>query len=373
MNLSRIVVIATVFSCTFYIPQVTAGIDNNAAVVKLRQSCVEDGVTLSNCFTDMPTLNTWVWGTRQPSVTSPLLVEIGPGTFIGKFACVNSGYVSLRGSGQGTTVLENGSQPISSNDCTELKFSDLTVRNTETLLGVGWMGGGTSTWQNVHLDMLGYAWWEGAGTGCQWTPGEHYWLNSRITAHPVTGTTATTYYATCDVSWFIGSEVTAIADSSFTGSAPVQTVRVPGGEVHFYGSVIRSITESGTNITKQSAVFARDGGQVHIHGTGIDVISGDGNNIIALEAISGASIHANQASYVMQTGAGGTKTRILADGGTIRAPYLWQEGTTPPDIISADGSDMVVQTGNADNKPHLLLYSTDCVSSWFDVVTNTCN
>ena len=373
MSLSRMMVITTALTSILYGQNVNAGIDNDAAVVKLRQSCVEDGTTLSNCFTDMPTLNTWIWGTRQPDATSQLLVEIGPGTFTGQFSCVDSGYVSLRGSGQGKTVLENGYSTISSNGCTEMNFSDLTVRNTQVLFGVGWFGGGKSTWENVHLDMLGYAWFEGAGTGCQWTPGEHYWLNSRITARAVSGGSMTTYYATCDVSWFIGSEVTAIVDSSYTDFMGVQTVRVPGGEVHFYGSVIRSITEAGTNITKQSAVFARDGGRVHIHGTGIDVISADDNDIIALEAISGSSIHANQASYVMQTGAGGTKTRILANGGTIRAPYMWEEGTTPPDIISADGSDMVVQTGNADNKPHLLLYSTDCASNWFDVVTNACN
>lgn len=373
MKFSRIVVIAAFFSCAAYVQTAAAGIDNDAAIVQLRQSCVEDGQNLSNCFTDMPTLNTWVWGTRQPDQINPLLIEMGPGTFNGQFTCVNGGHVSLRGSGQGLTVLESGSMPISADGCTEMKFADFTVRNTQTLLGIGWLNGGTSVWENMHLDMLGYAWFEGAGTGCQWEPGEHYWLNSRITSRSVSGGSTTAYYATCDVSWFIGSEVTAIADSSYTGFMSVQTVRVPGGEVHLYGSVIRSISEAGTDITKQGAVFARDGGRVHIHGTGIDVISADDNNIIALEAVSESSIHANQASYVMKTGAGGTKTRVLANGGTIRAPYMWEEGVTPPDIISADGSDMVVKTGNADNKPHLLLYSTDCASGWFDVVTNACN
>ena len=373
MYISRFVVAATVFSTALFSQQVTAGIDTDAAIVKLQRSCIEDGVSQSNCFTDMPTLNTWIWGTRLPSSSNPLLVEIGPGTFTGQFSCVDSGYVSLRGSGQGTTVLENGFIPIRADGCTEMKFSDMTVRNTQSLFGVGWLGGGTSVWQNVHLDMLGYAWWEGGGTGCQWEPGEHYWLNSRITSKSVSGGSNTAYYATCDVSWFIGSEVTSVADSSYSGPMSVETVRVPGGEVHFYGSVIRSISEAGTNITKQSAVFARDGGQVHIHGTGIDVISEDANNIIALESISGASIHANQSSYVLKTGTGGTKTRVLVNGGTVRAPYMWEEGATPPDIISADGSDMVVKTGNADNKPHLLLYSTDCASNWFDVVTNACN
>lgn len=349
----------------------TAAIDNDAAVVELRTSCVADGVALGNCFTDLPTLNAWVWNTRHPSAVAPLLIDIGPGTFTGQFACANSGYVSMRGAGQNATILEYGSFPIRADNCTNMSFSDLTVRNTQTLFGVWWFGGGKTVWENVHLDMIGYAWAEGAGTGCQWTPGEHYWIDSRITARPVSGGSITAYYATCDVSWFIGSEVAAIVDSSYTGPMSVQTVRAPGGEIHFYGSVIRSISESGTNIINQSAVFGRDGGQVHIHGTGIDVISADGNDIKALEVQTGAGIHANQASYVMKTGSGGSKSRIVNNGGTVRAPYLWEEGT-PPDISSANGADMVVTTDNADNQPHLVLYSDNCPGKWFDTVTGAC-
>ncbi len=79
MMFSRMVAVATAFSCAAYVQTAAAGIDNNAAIVQLRQSCVEDGLNLSNCFTDMPTLNTWVWNTRQPDQANPLLIEMGPG------------------------------------------------------------------------------------------------------------------------------------------------------------------------------------------------------------------------------------------------------------------------------------------------------
>ena len=74
-----------------------AAADPNADVVYLRKDCsmpVTDvdvlgypgtGV-LRNCFTDSKELTDWIGITRNPSASSPLLVDIGPGEH-GQIAC----------------------------------------------------------------------------------------------------------------------------------------------------------------------------------------------------------------------------------------------------------------------------------------------
>jgi hypothetical protein len=142
--------------------------------------------------------------------------------------------------------------------------------------------------------------------------------------------------------------------------------------VHVYGSVIRAIPDDGTNISNVTAVTATNSADIHVHGTGIDVISAQANDIVALKASNGGHIHANESSYVLQTGAGGTVTRISNDGGTIMAPYLWQNGPTPPSIVSVTGADTVVYTNTGDGHPHMAVYDSSCASNWFDINTNTC-
>jgi hypothetical protein len=369
---STIPLSALVIAATFS-GSAAAVIGSNAEVVQLSQSCTENGAPVDNCFTTIASLDTWIWGTRNPSSTAPLRVDIGPGTFEGLLTCNNSGYVSYRGSGMGITVIRNQTiGPVSVDGCVNMKFSNLTMQNYGSILGIRWMNGGSSVWHNVELDMVGYGWWEGAGSGCAWEPGTHYWFGSRLTSRTAgLGGGAVAYYATCDVSWFIGSEMTGIGDTSASGV--VHPVRAPGGELHFYGSVIRALSEPGVT-TDLTAVEAMAGGEVHIHGTGIDVISAEGNDITSLAVLdSTGTIHANQASFVMKTGAGGSKTRIVNNGGTVRAPYLWEKGTTPPAISSQNGSDMAVITNTTDGQPHLLIYSDNCPSNWFDTVTATCS
>ena len=52
--------------------------DPNAAVVKLRTSCLENNYTLNNCFTTTSALQNWI--NASPSTVGPISVEIGPGT-----------------------------------------------------------------------------------------------------------------------------------------------------------------------------------------------------------------------------------------------------------------------------------------------------
>lgn len=350
-----------------------AVIDSNAPVVKLRDlangGCIEAGVDLNNCFTSITTLNSWVSSTRKPTATTPLLVEIGPGKFLGQFTCDKAsyaGYVTLQGTGMLNTVIEAGSFPVSTIECVQMRFSDMTLRNTQNLFGVRNFGGSTF-WDNVHIDGLGYAWFD-SPSACATTGGTHYWFNSKITSRTEAGS-STAYFNACDESWLFGSEITANATIS---GGQNRTVAVYGGEVHVYGSVIRSL--SGSGITTSSAVAAvADGtGKVHIHGTGVDVISTDANNISALSASNGGEIHANVSSYNLSTGGSGTVTRISNTGGHVHASYLWQEHSTPPNIISQDGADTAVVTSPTGGTPRFVIYSTACPSKWFDVGSNTC-
>ncbi len=128
-----------------------AVIDNDAAVVLLRKSCNPASGAINNCFTDIPSLVAWIWGTRTPapSATSPLLVDIGPGDFNGPFNCDSGtgpqrGWVSLKGAGPTTTRIVNlggvGANAMYANNCANLQVSDLGLLSNYS--GVGWEGGG---------------------------------------------------------------------------------------------------------------------------------------------------------------------------------------------------------------------------------------
>ncbi|MEQ1661327.1 MAG: hypothetical protein ABL877_01385 [Thiobacillus sp.] len=351
-----------------------AVIDANAPVVKLRDpangGCTEAGVALHNCFTSLPTLNTWVSNTRKPTAVKPLFVDIGPGKFVGTFGCSVSnyaGYVTLQGAGMKNTVIENGSSPVSTTRCVQMRFSDMTLRNTGNLFGVQNLGGSTF-WDNVEIDGLGYAWFDTPG-GCPTTPrGSHYWFNSKITSRSAANST-TSYYNACDESWFFGSEITATGTAT---GAQITPIRAAGGEVHVYGSVIRAISGAGIASSGMVAVTSFDSAEVHIHGTGIDVLSTEANNITALSSSNGGKIHADGAAYNLKTGSGGSITRVNGEGHDVHAPYLWSGHATPPNITSQDGADTAVVTSETGGTPRLVIYSTACSSKWFDVGSNAC-
>lgn len=295
-----------------------AVIDNNAPIVKLRDTanggCTEGGVSLNNCFTTLLSMTQWIDGTRKPAAATPLLVDIGPGKFIGTFSCQISnypGYVTLRGAGMKNTTIENAQMPVNTSGCVQMRFSDMTLRNTGNLFGVRNLGGSTF-WDNVEIDGYGYAWFDSPGGSCG-IPGTHYWFNSKITSRTA-GASTTAYFNACDESWFFASEITSNGNVSGAQVTPIVAV---GGEVHVYGSVIRALSGSGISASEMAAVKSDGAAHVHVHGTGIDVISTDANNINALSATNGGMIHANASSYNLSTGSGGTVTRIANSGGHV--------------------------------------------------------
>jgi hypothetical protein len=370
MKISSFLTKAIILASMLHTTAAIAVIDNNAGVVKLRDpansGCIEAGVNLHNCFTDLNTLSSWVTNIRKPNATKPLHIDIGPGKFAGQFLCNNTnypGYVTLQGSGMKNTVIEAASNPVSTTYCTQMRFSHMTLRNTGNLFGVNNLGGSTF-WDNIEIDGFGYAWYD-SPTTCGGTPGKHYWFNSRITSKTAANS-STAYYNACDESWFFGSEITANATVS---GGSIRTLAAVGGEVHVYGSVIRALSGAGITTTSTTAVLASSNSNTHIHGTGIDVISAAGNNVTALSASTGGNIHANSSAYNMTTGSGGTVARISNNGGHVHAPYLWEHvpdtdgnaSTINTNFSTANGADQTTVTaGTSDGQPHLAVYSATC-------------
>lgn len=369
MKISNLLLVSTVGLGAMGASSLTiASIDNDAARVFLQTSCQENGSTVDNCFTDLNTLNTWIWNTRSPapSASTPLLVKIGTGTFTGQFKCKESGYVTLAGSGMQNTIIARANQPIFTEACENLVFQDMTVKTTSTtLLGVKNEAGST-VWKNVELNSSGYAWFDDSGPGaCNYPQGKHYWFGSRIVSTETGLITSSAYFNVCDESWIFGSEIIA---KGATTTSTSKGIHAQGGEVHVYGSVIRVLPE-GANMNEVVAVQAEYDAEIHVHGTGIDVISSQANDIVALSVANGGTIHANESSYVLET-ASGSVTRISNNGGSIMAPYLWPTMTTPPDVSSVTGNDTVVVP--VSNHPHMLVYDDTCTNNWYDINTNAC-
>ena len=377
MKVIRIILAIATFCGLVFSAGASAVINPQAPVVKLRTTCQEGAVTLDNCFTNMGTLISWVSGTRIPTASSPLSVEIGPGTFSG-FNLDGVGDISFRGSGPDKTTIGREAQgAINIVNSHRLNFQDLKVTGGFPA-PVYWIGGGSSTWTNVHLAGGLYAWTE---TGCNATTGraKHYWFSSRLTSN------GKGYLAACSENWFFGSEI-AVEGPGLGGVKGLLVFGQPSfgisPEAHLYGSTIRVKPSPGTFFSPPTAGNECSGvvavcvglnGKVHIHGTGIDVIGNElPNDVAALVVGDGGEIHANQSAFNMSTAAGGKVIRILNGGGHVHAPYLWEHIPVAP-LGSVTGADMaVVTTGTSDGQPHLVIYSTNCASKWYDAVDKAC-
>jgi len=378
MKFSRLVFCSIVVAFLSSAQAVYAAIDPAAAVVKLRISCTENSVTLANCFTSMATLTDWMANTRtpKPNATTPLKVEMGPGTFnhltmtcdpAGNY----TGYIAFEGSGRSQTIIKG----VTISSCTDLSFSHLSVNG----VGYGaiiWNDGGNSNWIDVAVNGVALAWYE---ESCGSQKGNHYWFGSKLFA-TTAFTIANTYRASCDESWFFGSEITISVPSGQNATGGAAILAFDNGVIHVYGSALRALIDGST--TSDVMAVARlgqtntpgtTGGEIHIHGTGIDAISQTGKNVVALYATGNGMIHANTTAYNMSTS--GTKMRIQKAQnftGHVHAPYLWEEHPEVPNITSVNGADMAVVTNTLNGQPHLVLYSDTCQSKWFDTATQAC-
>jgi hypothetical protein len=365
--------------------------DNNATTVKLQTSCTEGGVQQNNCFSSMNALVAWIEYIRLPNKDAPLQVNIGPGTFTRLALTCDApggytGYISFNGAGPQQSIIAysaSGNPPfgvIEINDCTNLSFSDLKVSSGETSFGfnygyIVWNGGGTSHWSNMVVDVGARGWSEEV---CGSTKGSHYWVGSKFKNSAI-ASIGVAYAATCDDSWFFGSEITQTTEprGSFGGGSAgtYTTIKATNNtEVHVYGSVIRALVPDVSPYTRNMiAVNVSSNAQVHLHGTGIDALnSGGPGNIVALLADSGGIIHANGSAYNLSS-MNGTITRISNNGGHVHAPYLW-EHIPSTDLVSVTGADMTtIAAGTSDGHPHFAIYDETCASKWFDTVDKACS
>lgn len=369
----------------------------DADIVYLKKNCG----TLNNCFDNSGSLNTWIWGTRNPTATSRLLVEIGPGTF-GGFSCNNSGYVTLRGSGRGITIISgSGLGTISVSNCEKLEFESLTVTG---FYAVFWRGTGSSTWSGVDIISSTYGWYdEGCGSpkgGGGPPTALHYWFGSRITTTGGSGP-STPYFSQCGDNWFYGGELSAMAtDEPGSIQTQVAVAMYFRGQMRIFGSVVRAVAnKNGTTSYSPPVPASRTanglvgisafgGGTVHMHG---GIVNADGSTVNSAQDISVAAIfsdgasslvHTPGTSFIVRANGAGTAYRIIGNG-TTNAPFTWPSGSNPPAIVSIPGSDIFVETdcgvsGNCNGggiQPHMMIYSPDecgADNPWFNMRTNSC-
>lgn len=384
--------------------------DIGTPVIALKQNCGSN----QNCFTDATALLNWAWGTRQPTVNNPLVVEIDPGQYtVPGSTCdasdiPGSGYVTFRGAGRDNTVLTGGAPGfgvIGVTGCKQLNFQDLTIR-TGTLSSVGtsqigiiWTGGGSSTWTNIKVEASYSAWYDSLASGatCASTAGgRHEWYASNLKT--TNGSSMTGYQSICGDNWIWGSEILVLNNGgSNTGTSYTVGVGAQGtgGRVHLYGTDVRVLTTvNATSSSPQMIGLAAEGGIIHIHGGEISVRSENPNitqNVTGASSTgAGGLVHTNDTSFGLLASQNGVASRVVtANGGKVDAPFQWAAGTQPPNgnpsssnnLVSSNGQDMFIETDcgatgchQAGNETHLLIYNNACVTSgpWFDVVTGKC-
>lgn len=349
-------------------------IEDTAERIELRKNCTVNGKDLDNCFTNTLALTDWL-GTRSPNETSPLFVDVGPGLFETMILdCTGNAFshITVRGSGRGVSTFFGNFSGISVvGGCKEMSFENLTAKGA---VGVFWFNDGNSTWLNVEMDGAAYGWYDaidGSGSPCN-NPGRHNIFSSTVTATE----DGIAFRNACGKVWLFGSEITTnIASDVVPVQNGIGAIKSVGAanELHVYGGNIRVINESATANSNTEVVYATDGASVHIHGTGVDASNVSASSVVVLSADSGATIHANVTAYNIDAGVGGSIERIKNVGGHVSSPFIWNVAAQPPVISSVTGADMVVVTDTDDAQPHLLIYSNNCVSKWYDTVNKVCH
>jgi len=417
ITISRLLPI--LLACAVGAGEARAQLSPTAEVVYLRKDCT--GV--ANCSTDLVALTNWIFSTRHPSASSPLLMDIGPGDFQGPFLCKNgNGWVTLRGSGRGQTrilsapvgvmdFLESAVDIQLPGGCTNLEFQDMTLQGKR--LGVYWQGAGVSTWTNVDIvggsvprsfvEGAGIGWWDGGQIGCggETPPADiplHYFYNSNVRG--LGGPMNIGFVVHCGEHWFFGGEITAIPEDPVSEGVLMNVgVQVQSwGRFHAFGTAIRARAGAATSTSYAApitGVEVQDKGMFHMHGGIIraDAVQAPWTaiSVIGIDVKPGAlQVHTPDTSFVVQSALGGSARRLAGSGPAVQSPFLWPPSTLPPasaslvepEVQSVHASDLYVESdcqesGACDagggSEPHLMVYSESCSPSpWFDTVTGRC-
>ena len=374
---------------TAVVPRTAAAdIDNDASVVELRSSCLVDGTMLHNCFETSADVTDWLWNggrTSEPNSLDPVTVRVGPGAF-DPFRCEAPpsgvrGFVSVLGSGRDLThfvetnavldfttfTCEGG---ITSIDCTNLSFSDLTASGRGT--GVYWLGIGDSFWESVDMEVdnggasycagRSFAWFDKFSQSTGSTPGGvHFFWNSRLQARGVGGGTAA-FYSSSE-SWFYGADFLLIAVGGGSGYGAAVTILTADG-AHIFGSTVRAVSEA-SFAGNLSALQSLGSGAIHMHGGIVNVNATDSVTGVAVGASTdnvNGFVHTPQTAFALK---GTIKIRIYGPG-TVQSPFIWPRGTTPPNVLSFTGADFFVKTdeGPGQNEARLFVYDDSCSAIW---------
>lgn len=361
------------------------GVDAAADIVLLRKVCAGE----ANCFATMPALLDWITGVRTS--TEPLLVAMGPGVF----ASIDCGSswpsftdVTFRGAGRDRTTIGDGTGlfGVLAVNCGSLEFQDLKVEGSP--YSVWWQGAGRSVWTNTDLVGIWY------DLLCGVPPIErsvHFFFGNQIE-----GDGSSAFISLCGENWIYGSDIVSRPTSVGAG-APTPLVVGGKGDVRVFGSTIRMLTDEipdgtqtslnyiGVLVGKGDVLGGPPGtGTFHMHG---GIISVNASNLVeagatGIHVIPGgnALVHTPGAAFTVLPGQNGQRTRI---SGNAQSPFQWPAGSTPPDLVSENGSDLFVETdcfsdGACDETPaggesHLMIYDESCGSDpWRNVNTNAC-
>jgi hypothetical protein len=180
--------------------------------------------------------------------------------------------------------------------------------------------------------------------------------------------------------WFYGGDILARPEvpSSMSTNAAVLQLGPKPHSFRAFGTSLRSLPGTATNLAQFGGVSIPPSGVFHIHG---GIINADASaatfDVNATALTSNGAAHAYETAFLVK-GAGTGFARRLVGSGDIDAPFLWRPSSSPPDIDSLNGNDLFVDTeaGTGDNEAHLMVYDAGCAAElggpWRDMVTGAC-
>ena len=422
INTIRILILSLsilIFSTSYASNNLPAVNSDLIDIVNLRDNCTN----VTNCSDTVEELLDWVWGTRAPSITNPLLVDIGPGIFLVQRAdknyinfCKDGGNVTFKGSGVDITILTGVGGPplvtglpsyvltdaiVKIKDCDNLTFQDLSIQTRAEpvtigggIIGVGWVGGGKSVWNNVRIKSDYWSWIDICSASG--ATGEHKWFGSSLESGGG-GAVNSVYRSDCANNILHGSELFTFRRSSGDNSLLSTFVAVEANgsntKIQLYGSSVRALYPDNASaipyVTSQiTGLKANDGGVIHMHGGIISVRSEHPSkffDVVGAQTSNAGFIHTPETAYGLKAGGTGVVKRLVNDNGTINSPFQWPTSDTPPVIQSINGYDTFTETdcdssgdcsGNSRKAlhPHTMIYDDTCNTNgpWFDSTINAC-
>jgi hypothetical protein len=159
--------------------------------VELRADCPRDAD--DTCFSDLSTLDHWLFEAPRPSAAEPVTVHVGEGEFRGRVLCRAQGVVHFRGADRARsrligTVDEFPFATVRAEGCMGLRFERLTIVGPHSNTGRGkalyWSGAGESLLRDVTLEAEYVAWYDSnCGKGNSLPPtGTHRFEQSLLRA-----------------------------------------------------------------------------------------------------------------------------------------------------------------------------------------------